>query len=1237
MAFVLNIVGAAVGFMIGGPFGAQVGALIGGSLANLIDPPKIKGPRLTDLSVSSSTVGVAIPKVYGGARISGNMIWSSGLKEKKKKKSAKGKGKGPKVTTYTYSADFAMAFCVGEIDSIGKVWADGKLISGNPKFTYRIYTGSEDQLPDAIMMLKEGAANCPAFRGIAYIMFDNLPLADFGNRIPSITAEIFRTVDGQQGNENPIYDYSPGIGVFGDVPNGFSAYPTFQAPGLILGGDTSFTSHFTPVNNNGVKFFVNTVFGKWLALLDNEMMTTSSAYQDTPPIIDGEPVSEPHDSWLPGFCTHAYWTCAGNGKVIIPFNPPADPDAPDGGFPDGGYAIMYVSIFGTVEFERFTWPHLGVARRPNIAEMVYDPATDAVIIWNKDPTYYKQVFKMKVNTQQILWSKDLPGPFPTSPLGDPNALPNYPPRAGNVLTGNTHAWTNVFGVLYLMDTDNGNILFKRFAEPIDSFNGKWTAPGFGGNLYDAASQTLILQSDAGTYNSTFNDPSMEGHMFSRAKFTNTGGVWSVAFARAPYSGLTRPPIGNNIAVDWEGKSVFVQSGKTLVQYNYETMTEVMRKNYLAPPTKMLWDDRTKRLIFQRALAYPGIQPGENPFLNTDYIIDDRTEANFHATVYMDRLDESFGTNLAAIVKSVLEDTGNLNGEDITVGDLSTQYVYGYVVSRECTARDVVEQLSIAYKFDVFEADDKLVARFRNNKASDAADHTVPAKRLSYIADRDKVISETKVQELELPMRITVNYWDIDRDFQQGSMSAKRIQSPFRTMNVNREDKLELPIVMTATDAIQIADTSLRSMWAERNTIQLKLPWEYLLADPSDRIDFTTPRGYSDRIRVTEITVGEDLTLSLGAVTYNSTVYTSTVEAPPSVYVPQEPIPTPQAPLLFIINTPLIRDKDDTQGTASICYFAAGAPEGVWTGGFLMGSANAVDYDVLDQFTLFATTGTVTSGKLPATHSWGSMDIYTELTITLDDPDEQLESITNDELLRGLNAAWIGGEIIQFKTATLVGENMYKISNIVRARRGTNYAVNSHVLNEGFVLLEEEGMLADDRGPEAYNIEYSFKAVAPDMSPEDVDGQTVDLEPRDLMPYTPEQVRVEDDGTTATVSFARRSRITAGLSDGTGDIPYREGQTTQAKIKYDLFYDSLLTDPVDWTTIAAPGGVTGYCQIFDPATNLEQETSFTFPVSAMEIGEKAVVVLREIGFVPGFAKVVQIERFAEGEWNLVELY
>lgn len=193
-----NIVLGAVGGMVAGPIGAMVGGAIGSVVDRHVFAPSLRreGPRLQDLAVQSSAYGAALPLVYGRTRVAGNVIWSTGLKERRTEEK-QGGGKRGSVTTvsYVYSASFAVALSARPIRSVGRVWADGKLIRGTAgQLTVggrmRVYTGHEAQMPDPVIEAAEGVGRAPAYRGLAYVVFEDLALADFANRIPLLTFEV---------------------------------------------------------------------------------------------------------------------------------------------------------------------------------------------------------------------------------------------------------------------------------------------------------------------------------------------------------------------------------------------------------------------------------------------------------------------------------------------------------------------------------------------------------------------------------------------------------------------------------------------------------------------------------------------------------------------------------------------------------------------------------------------------------------------------------------------------------------------------------------------------------------------------------------------------------------------------------------------------------------------------------------------------------------------------------------
>ncbi|MGX5220223.1 phage tail protein [Pseudomonas segetis] len=200
-----GVVGAAVGFVASGfnPVGAAYGFAIGFAAGGLLDPPKgptVEGPRLSDLSLQTSTYGRFLPRFYGTLPVTGNIIWLEGnkLKEtvKKKKQGGKGGGGGTTTKTYTYSATFAIALGEGQLAGIKRIWCRDKLIynsasddletiiaSNQNASGWRFYPGSDDQLPDPRIEAEKGVGTTPAYRGTAYIVFDDFQLEDYGNTL----------------------------------------------------------------------------------------------------------------------------------------------------------------------------------------------------------------------------------------------------------------------------------------------------------------------------------------------------------------------------------------------------------------------------------------------------------------------------------------------------------------------------------------------------------------------------------------------------------------------------------------------------------------------------------------------------------------------------------------------------------------------------------------------------------------------------------------------------------------------------------------------------------------------------------------------------------------------------------------------------------------------------------------------------------------------------------------------
>ena len=191
----LSVAGQFAGALVGGPFGATMGRALGALAGSVVDGwlfgDKPEAPAF-DIRLGSSAEGAPIPRLYGWGRLAGNIIWAREL-ERLGGETAGAKGFGGGEEEEEIGASFAIGFCEGRVARLGRIWADGQLLDTRG-LTLRFYHGDEDQLPDSLIEATQGPGNAPAYRGLCYLVVENLPLRRFGNRIPQISAELCRVV-----------------------------------------------------------------------------------------------------------------------------------------------------------------------------------------------------------------------------------------------------------------------------------------------------------------------------------------------------------------------------------------------------------------------------------------------------------------------------------------------------------------------------------------------------------------------------------------------------------------------------------------------------------------------------------------------------------------------------------------------------------------------------------------------------------------------------------------------------------------------------------------------------------------------------------------------------------------------------------------------------------------------------------------------------------------------------------
>lgn len=212
--------GAGVSLATAGAIGlwtaVGIGWAVGSVVGNTFFGPKpegpedqySEGPRLNSLIARGGSYAADIPEAWGSVRMGTSVIWKLPLIEEKITESTiiegggggkggKGGGGGSAISTtvsYEYYATFTVLVCEGPV-TIGRIWLNSKLAHGGAGVSLldqfmTVYTGTDTQLPDPTMEATEGVGNVPGYRGTTYIVFDRLPLKDFGYSIPNVEVEV---------------------------------------------------------------------------------------------------------------------------------------------------------------------------------------------------------------------------------------------------------------------------------------------------------------------------------------------------------------------------------------------------------------------------------------------------------------------------------------------------------------------------------------------------------------------------------------------------------------------------------------------------------------------------------------------------------------------------------------------------------------------------------------------------------------------------------------------------------------------------------------------------------------------------------------------------------------------------------------------------------------------------------------------------------------------------------------
>lgn len=406
----------------------------------------------------------------------------------------------------------------------------------------------------------------------------------------------------------------------------------------------------------------------------------------------------------------------------------------------------------------------------------------------------------------------------------------------------------------------------------------------------------------------------------------------------------------------------------------------------------------------------------------------------------------------------------------SVSELSKLVVRGFGIGSNTNTRAAIETLLTVY--DVIGANAIDGPRFirRDRGARGGIDDAVYGAYEGDPVPADAVKLK-RVNDEDLPRSLTVVYIDPARDYQEGAARASR-----QVGNANTNPVYTFPVVMTAGEAKQLAEKLLFDSWTRRLTFEdLNLPPTYQFIRAGDVYDMKL-EGAWYRTRISHVSMGVNGVVTLGGFFEDSTQFTSAAIGSTSQVMTQVAGVAPDS-IFTPLDLPILREEDDDPG---FYYVIDTISPALHRGSVLLRSSDDVVYEAQDTIGDTGITGSVTNILFDGV--WHVMDETNVLQVTLTSVDDQLTSVTQDQVDRGENWCAVGSttggwEVLGFRTATQITAGVYHLSGLKRARLGTDWKLASHVAGEKFVLLTGSlgiGRLFD--GAAMLNQNRYYKAV-----------------------------------------------------------------------------------------------------------------------------------------------------------------
>ena len=535
--------------------------------------------------------------------------------------------------------------------------------------------------------------------------------------------------------------------------------------------------------------------------------------------------------------------------------------------------------------------------------------------------------------------------------------------------------------------------------------------------------------------------------------------------------------------------------------------------------------------------------------------------------------------LASVVAEVCQAAG------VAAYDVSGLYdiVRGYVVEDVSTGRAALQPLMLAHGFDAIERDG--VLRFANRDGR--VDGAVDPARLAVSDELGSARDHRRSAAPETAGRLRLSYVASD-----GSFETRTAEAIFPDEATTSVAQSELPLALTHVEARAIVERWLAEARIARDTVRFVLPPSGLGHGAGDVVSFED----GDLWRI-------DRVQDVGARLVEAT------RVEPGLYQPSDSVEpaarltqfVPAVPVFPIsLDLPLLTGSEAEHAP----HLAVTATP--WPGSVSAYSSSAGGAFALNRILPVAAVIGVTETVLPAGTA-GVLDRGAALRIKV--YGGGLASVTEAQLLAGANALAIGDgtsdvwEVLQFRDAVLVAEDVWEVSARLRGQLGTDALIPAAWPIGSVVVLLNGALGQLDLPASSRGLARTWR-VGPAARPVDDASYVEEVRAFDgvgLRPYAPAHLRAVENGGDLDVSWVRRTRIDGDLW-GAGDVPLGEAS------------EAYLLRVTDGTSVVREVSLSAPAWTYSAAMQAADAISGNFSVEVAQVSDR---------FGPGLFRRIEI--------------